>query len=342
MAKIIVTKELAETLKTLRIQNGIKSNELATKINKSPAYITKLEKGAIQTLKEEEFDKILGYILKDLSNSDEVAETLYSSLKIKYSDEEIERQLWFNNFDTVVRLIPLPIELIEEINKMIEECSINKEYLLKMINSNQFLSDEEINNDSIPYNEWYEDENKGTCIKIKLDEKIYYGILNGEVDSISYIYPYTILYYIFVIKSEKSIYEMKNLDCNEFQNNATSILNKHKFYSILERERLLSGRRTEEEKEAILNSFDLENSKIINGILGEFKFIADANIVVTNERLKLFLENLTSDVGLMLKLVSLKFNKLEGCDVETKKAFIKEVEELIEKYCSTEKDIELY
>ena len=146
MAKIIVTKELAETLKTLRIQNGIKSNELATKINKSPAYITKLEKGAIQTLKEEEFDKILGYILKDLSNSDEVAETLYSSLKIKYSDEEIERQLWFNNFDTVVRLIPLPIELIEEINKMIEECSINKEYLLKMINSNQFLSDEEINN----------------------------------------------------------------------------------------------------------------------------------------------------------------------------------------------------
>ena len=105
---------------------------------------------------------------------------------------------------------------------------------------------------------------------------------------------------------------------------------------------MLSGRRTEEEKEAILNSFDLENSKIINGILGEFKFIADANIVVTNERLKLFLENLTSDVGLMLKLVSLKFNKLEGCDVETKKAFIKEVEELIEKYCSTEKDIELY
>lgn len=342
MAKIMVTRELAETLKSLRIQNNIKATDLAMHLGKSPAYISKLEKGQIQTLKDDEFQKILEYILDDISNSNEIAETLFSSLKYKYSDEEIDQQLWFLNFDTIVRMIPIPDELIDEINQLIFDHNISRKDLLTLINKNQFLTDQEISDERIPYNEWYEDENKGSCIKIKFEESVFNDLLDKKINVAPYIYPYTILYYFFVIICDKTLDEMTNEDCNSFQNNATRILNKHKFYSIMERDKLLSSKQNETEKEEILNSFDRDNSKIINEILSEFKFLADANIVVTNDRLKLFLDNLHFDVGFMLKIISLDYNKLNEVDIENKKSFISEVEKLIDKYSTVQKSIELY
>ena len=342
MAKIVVTKELAETLKTLRAQNNIKASELALHLGKSAAYVSKLEKGDIQTLKTETFDNILDFILKGEKNKDAIVETLYASLKVKYTDEEIEQQIWMNNYDTVFRIIPVPKELIDEINNLIDENNINRKDLLTLINQNQFLPDEDLENDNIPYNEWYESDNNGTCIKIHFEEDIFYDLLEKKILALPYIYPYTIIYYIFVVLSGKTVDEMTNTDCNGFQDKATSILNKHKFYSILERNRLLSERKTEAEKEELLSSFDRTNAKIINEILTNLKFMADTNIVLTNERLQLFLDNLKSDPWFMLKIVSLGFKELDGINTDSKKAFIDRLEELIKEYSTKSNSVETY
>ena len=44
MPKIVVTDKLADTIKMMRMQNGIKSKDLAEHLGKTPGYVSKLEK----------------------------------------------------------------------------------------------------------------------------------------------------------------------------------------------------------------------------------------------------------------------------------------------------------
>ena len=94
MARVIVTQELADTLRSIRIQNKIQAKLLANHINKSPAYISKLENGNIQTIDNNELYDILKLIIGDAGNYDEIAERIYASLKFKYTKKEIEEQVW--------------------------------------------------------------------------------------------------------------------------------------------------------------------------------------------------------------------------------------------------------
>lgn len=342
MAKVIVTKELAEVLKNLRIQNSIKANELASYLEKSPAYITKLEKGDIQTLKEDEFKKILNFILKNNSDINMILENVYNILKFKYSDEEIQQQLWFMNFDLAVRKIPVPASLVDEINDIITKNNILPNDLLVLINQNYFIYKEDRDNNNIPYNTWFNDKDNNSCIKISLSEDLFNSFLQKKEKKIEYIYPYSILYYIFVLKSNKAIESISDQEKMEFFDEATKILNKHKFYSIVERNRIISDKKTESEIEEILSTFDINNKKIINGIISQFKFLADYDISITNTRLNKFFENLEFDAGLMLKIISLNYSKLNGISVDKKKSFISEVEDLIEKYSNEKNNVEMY
>ena len=155
MARVIVTQELADTLRSIRIQSKIQAKSLANHINKSPAYISKLESGNIQTIDNNELYDILKFIIGDAGNYDEIAERIYASLKFKYTKKEIDEQVWFTNFDTVERSIPIPNSLIEDLNNKIKKTNISIPKLLERINANEALDDDEINDPNIPYNQWY-------------------------------------------------------------------------------------------------------------------------------------------------------------------------------------------
>ena len=116
MSRAIVTPELADTLREIRIENGIQAKDLATHINKSAAFISRLEHRAIQTVDTDDLYAMLSYILTDSSNSEEILEKIYDSLRFKFTKDEIENFLWFTNFDTVERQIPVPESLIDIIN----------------------------------------------------------------------------------------------------------------------------------------------------------------------------------------------------------------------------------
>ena len=78
MPRAIVTPELAETLRSIRLQNKVQAKNLAAHIQKSAPYISKLENGNIQTIDTEELYKILQYISNE-SNSTELADQIYKS-----------------------------------------------------------------------------------------------------------------------------------------------------------------------------------------------------------------------------------------------------------------------
>ena len=134
----------------------------------------------------------------------EVAEKIYKSLKIKYSSKEIEEQLWFTNYDTVDCLLPIPEVLIQELNDRIKKLGITRQYLNERINANEALTSEEINDSSIPFNQWFHQKRIGgsaQSIKIKLSEKQMNKILDRQIDVAPYVFVFCILFYILKIES---------------------------------------------------------------------------------------------------------------------------------------------
>lgn len=346
MPKIEVTEGLAQTIKMLRNQNGIKSKDLAEAINKTPGYITKLEKKELKTIDLELVDIIFSILLGDDYQKTETWENIYTTLQIKLSRTEIEYEVWFANFDTVYRHIPVPDELIDFLNEKIVSLNIDRDYLLERINANEALSEEELQDESLKSNVWYQSiGKKGVSIKIDMPREILFDFLDKKEDSFPYVFVFCILYYLLKIEKYGDVVYINEPQIAELNSDTTAILNEYKFYSIVERENLVSTANTHEEIQSILSSFDNENIKLVSELLNMFKFASDMNVRVTNERLSSFIRNLENDLWFVMKIISLDYQSLESIEFEQKREFIGEIETLIKKFSSVQKakkDMETY
>ena len=126
MPKIVVTDKLADTLKMLRMQKGIKSKDLAEHLGKTPGYVSKLEKKEVKNIELEAVDSIFSFILGKEYKKTEIWEQIYASLQVKYSKDEIDKEIWFSNFDTVYRYIPVPETIIDYFNEKMLSLNILK------------------------------------------------------------------------------------------------------------------------------------------------------------------------------------------------------------------------
>lgn len=334
MPRAIVTPELAEMLRSVRISNNIQAKSLAEHIKKSPAYVSKLERGGIQTIDTEELYSILKYI-SNQENLVGLADQIYKSLKVKYSRKEIEEQLWFTNFDTVECLLPIPEALVAEMNTRISALGITRQYLNKRINANEALSAADIENDSIAFNQWYHQKEIGgnaQSIKIRLSENKQDGILDGRIDVAPYVFIFCIVFYLLKIEKFGDVVGISEEENAELMKETASLLNHHKFLSISEKNALLAEQSSLEDFNSLLSSFDKDNIDIINEILSGFNFASAQNIKSTNEQLKSFCQNMHWDIGFMLTLISRDFKRLDKTSVSNRKRLLQEIGDLIEKY----------
>ncbi len=337
MARVIVTKELAETIRGLRITNKVPSKEVADHIGKSPAYISKLESNNLHSIDANAFSALLQYITKENSDA-RAAEQIYNTLQIKYSQDDIDAQIWFTNYDTVMRKIPVPTDLIDKINDLLNNSEITLEYLTQRINANESLSQSDIKYAKVA-NQWYyrdRDENRfKRIIRMQISEDDIYCILNGSVDTSSYMYVFCILFYAIKISRFKDTIELSDDEYNDLYNETVTELNSHKFYSISIRNRLLrehNGDSNSQKISDVLSMFDLENSEHIEKILEHLRIASDYNVKTTNEQLKQLEKNLSWDLGFMLKLFSLDFDSLSGTSVSNRRELLTEIQNLIMKY----------
>ena len=340
MPRAEITIELSDFLRNVRIQNKIPATELANKINKSPAYISRVENGTIKTIDTEDLYTILKTLIHENSDG-KIIEDIYRTLRIKYKTEEIERQLWFKNFDTVKCLIPVPDQLIDDFNNRISKLGIDRRYLLYRINSNEALPDKDIVDNTIPTNQWYISDNNNQnfkSIKLYISAHKFDAILDRIEKSAPYVYILAISFYLLKIEKYTDKIKITDEETQELMNIVTDYLNSNKFYSVLEKENLLSGNKTQEEFRQILNSFDIENYEIICDILSGIKYASDRNITYANEKLKDFSENMHWDLGFMLKIVSLDYCNLNKLSVSEKINLITDINNLIGKY--TEKSVD--
>lgn len=336
MSRAIITPELSETLRNLRLEHKIQAKQLAEHIHKSRAYISRLENHTLQTIDSEELLSILKYILGDSENNDSLLNEIYEILEFKYSKKDIKEQVWLTNYDTVDRSIPVPKDLVKELNDLSDSLGISREYLLTRINANEALTQAERDDPSIPFNIWH--ERKGSyhpldCfIKIKLNINVLNGILDGTLDTSPYIVLFCIVFYILKIQKFDTQVSISEDAYSDLYNDAIDLLNKHKFYSIAEKRRLLSATNNEAEQKAFLSVFDIENRECLERINSQFQRISEYNIKLANKALASFANNLDSDIGFMMRIISLDFAHLDSLNVSNKKALLNEIEEMIKRY----------
>ena len=208
MAKYDVTSELASVIKSTRIANNVTAKSIAEHVGKSQSYISKLEKGDIKSIEQSELISIFRFILgseeafQDFLNKS--LSKIISSVALRYNDDEINEQFWYLNFDQVLRLIPIPEKMIDDLSEKIKDNNISIEYLCERINGNESISPEVADLDSYPYNTWFplveDGEIKSRSIKMKVSKSEIYDILNKDKLSTNYVTMLSIVYYIIIIR----------------------------------------------------------------------------------------------------------------------------------------------
>ena len=345
MPKTPVTLELAATLKTVRTEKGIQAQTLAEHIGKSNAYITKLEKAELKFIDNDLLDQIFAFIMGDDTDSDIIAKKTQELTKQNLSDEKIDDQLWFVNFDTVYRRLPIPEKLIQFILEHIERTGIDRETLIIRINNNEALTQEEKNDETLEFNRWYSIKEKHQSIKIKISDKLVNDILDRKEVFSSYVFVFCILFYVLKIEKYGERVDLLEEENNSLMNETTQTLNEFKFYSLVEKNKIIINAENQDQLNEIWNSFDTENQEIISDILSGFQYASELDIANTNPRLKSLAQNMHWDLWFMLKLVSFNFASLDDLSTSIKKELLNEIEELIKKYNalpSAKKQIETY
>lgn len=347
MSKLPLTIEMADTIRELRLQNKIASKDITATLGRSPSYISKIENGSIKSISEEEFDIILTMIFPECLSLQERLDKLVEYQVKKYGFDSREDWVWFQNLDTVYRLIPIPPELVSEINSLLEENGITIERLVERINGNEELCEEDRNNESLPYNEWFErsDSNSKMSIKMLLEKEEVELILNGKTEACNYVTMQAIMHYLFKIKLYPEDYSLADTALQMIQREWEPILDKHKFFTLSRKEMLLSQTRSKNQAKSILNEFDIENQEILNQLLKFIKMATDMDVLSTNKSLKQFVSNLEWDYNFMMRVVGFSFSSIENCSFSNKLQMLKEIREIVTKYQEMpeeQKSVEVY
>lgn len=351
MAKYDVTPELAETIKSVRIQNHVSAKAVAEFIGKSQSYISKLEKGDIKSIQETDLTRILQYIYRNEENFQDflnnTLEKLLNTLELRYSDKEIDEQLWFYNYDTVLRYIPIPGEMINDINLRLASLHISHQEICDRINTNEDISPEVMNTDQYPFNEWQafvvDHQIKFQFIKMKVSCPEIEKILAKEIVSCNYITMLSLVYYL--LKIERNLYQIEENEKSELMYEAHTYLNNHKFFSLSEKNKLSQQAKTQSEIDDLISSFDRKNVDLLSKILVSFRIFSDIDIAKANKYLETFVKNLEWDNSFTMAFLGLPFYDLSAMGYTAKKQMLVEIQQIIEKYKNlpaAQKQIEVY
>lgn len=348
MAKYDVTPELAETIKSVRIQNHVTAKSVAEHIGKSQSYMSKLEKGDIKSIQEEELTRILRFIFgsdesfQDFLNS--TLDKLLDTLELRYSNKEIDEQLWFYNYDTVLRYIPIPDSMVDDINSRMFSLQISSSEICDRINSNEDISPEVKNTDQYPFNEWQafvvDHQVRFHFIKMMVSNTEIEQILTRECTRCNYVTLLSLVYYLLKIEKKVSVPEDDSL-----MREAHDYLNSYKFYSLAEKYKLSQQAKTDAELDNLMSTFDKTNSALMNEVITAFSVFSDLDIAKMNKYLEAFVNNLKWDNSFMMTLLGTSFFDLESISYTAKKQMLTEIQAITEKYKElpdVQRQLELY
>lgn len=353
VTKIRLSESIGLQLKEFRTQHQIKAKDIADFIDKSPAYISKLEKGQIKQINKKELVKITNFITSSNEGYYLFCEKIASTAEPK----EFERDTLLLNFDLIDRKLPVSNEVIIEIRERMESLNISLEDLVIYINQNEdlgpdFLFEHKIDASSIEKNIWipYQEadftETSRNFILLEYNTERVKKFINGEIHKCEYMFPFAMLHHLLKISYKR---KGKTLDENLIKNcqeETEQILLKHKFYSLSVQSRFGAQSNTEEEYRKLLSTFDVDNMEYISQVLSGIHFLSSYDIEYTNKKLKIIVENFKEcDPSFSLAFMATPLLGIKKLQTSFKKEFLNEVEKLVEKYtelANTNENFEKY
>lgn len=351
--KIKLSEALGLQLKEFRTKYKVRSKDIAELLGKSPAYITKLEKGQIQQVEKEEFVKITNYIAKSEDGYCIFCEIIAEKADVK----ELKHDILLLNFDLVDRKIPVTNELVEEIKQRMIDLEISSEELAAYINQNEdlsfeFLHEHKIDPNSTEKNVWvsYPEadsiEHPHALIFLEVESEKIQALISGKIKKCEYIFPFAIMYHLLKREYKEQGVILDEAFCDSCKTEAEDILLKNKFYSLSVQARCSAQSSSKEEYMSLLNEFDINKIEYISNILAEINYLAQYDVSYTNEKLKSIVENMKEcDSSFVLAYMSLSLTGIKDLQTSIKKKFLQDVVELIKKYSNmaeTGENIERY
>jgi len=334
MAKVIVTSELVDLIRSIRIEKKLTAKKISQTLKKSDSYIAKLEAGKIKSLSMEDLESIIAMISDGDKDIESVLEVAYNRLKVKYSSTEIENQLWFYNFDTVGRIIPVPESFCKEINDALATQNISIDTLVTHINANEFMPQEIANDNDYPFNEWFSyrhtDGTSDVYIKMKVETDDIKDILQRKIIAAPYaVFLAIALYTLRYTNSNSSIDEKEN---DQLTDEARALLRKHRIYRFVEKQEIRESV-SDNQKSELLSPDDLEVIRELNEIKDLLYLYSDLDVNRAKKQLHIMKENLEWDAPFVVSLMATEFSSLGNqCSYTVKKEMIKDIRAVFQKY----------
>lgn len=329
MPRIVITNELAEAIRGLRLEKKVSATSLADHIGKSRSYISKLEKGNIKTVSKDEFDSILRFIVAGNHSYIDRVDEILKVATYRYNTEEMEAQVWFSNFSTVFCRIPIPAELVDDINSKMKENGVSREYLCDRINANEFLQFEDnqqkLFNSNYPNNEWFEypANSKKLVILMRVQPKEIGEILEKERTSIGYVFLQAISQYLFKIIEFKHETHISESASTKIAEESKQYLHSFNFYPISEKYRRLHA-------DEQLSMPDQKNQDEIEKLNAFITVRSEYNVQRTNMRLVALNHNIEWDGPFMESLMALPFSDLAGASYASKERLLDQIKRILQ------------
>lgn len=335
MPKYQVTQSMGTALKNLRIQKNIKAIDVAHAIDKTGAYISKLEKGTLNTIETKDLYKIIEFLSRDNAEVDETLSLLLKSTSLKFSKAESIKEEWILNLDYFYRRIPVPEEYSEYAENKLKELDLSIEQLVTYINSNiDLYNDDNFSTDlleSSEKNHWYFN-NGYSYIVVEVEPKDIRDILYNKQTTANYSLFLCILV---------SLFRLDKMSQDQAYEKATQKLHEYKIFSLSEKADIMNAYDNLEKMHTVLDQRDNErlpaaDRKLYTQLYDftqkchSFADIHDINYV--NNKLSTLLSNLTHDPILFMGFIGIDLSQLQNCDIQIKKDFVKAVQELVTEY----------
>lgn len=335
MPKFTVTPNMGAALRNLRQSRNFKAIDVAKSIGKTGAYISKLEKGVLNTIDKEDFLNIIKALSSNQNEFDSAIDLLLKDATLEYSEDEAKEEEWKMNIDLFFRRIPVPKEYISIVKDKMKALNINIPELVKYINTNSELYDsDELDNDmlnSAPKNQWIFN-NGHSFIVMEVTEKNIQEILDEEVSSSNYSLLQCILL---------SLFKLENLPIGEAYKETSKILLQLKIQTLNEKMKIMEAYQHKKITDSMLKQKDnpelSESDRQLINSLYQFtneirQFGQTFDIEYTNNRMSTMLKNMTNDPILFMGYMGIDLSKLKKCDIEIKRDFVNAVRNLVDEY----------
>lgn len=323
-----MTSEIGMALKNFRIEHEITATSIVNDFEKSPTYITKLEKGDIKKIETDFLIALCNYITK----SEDGLRKFLSKVARNYLEYSEETKLILRNIDNLIIEHPITSSFIEEVAIYMNEHNIDIEQLAEKINANEDLKDlnQPLSNFEANILLDSDSSNYSHFIKLEIPTTYLKDLLSNKITKIHYIIAEGILYSLYRLGNEK--------DARSFANSKLRVNNIIPYIgsTVIEI--------NDENMDRFFGGLQPEASDALQGIASGLKLIV--NLTKKDDyglkHIQQIESNLKSDLGFTFAYMSIDLEKLIIKSKQSKQNFLYELRELVEKYSQDETGLDLY